>query len=183
MIIIMNMDTLNLTKGQVIELKKEDGTNLSKVRVWLSWDVVEGQDMDLDLFAYHKDSKITAYFNAKTAINGLVLSEDNRTGEWDGDDEFLNMDAKVTADGEYFICVNIYDAESKGQSLKNVTNAEATIYDNETNKVLAKYNMTAEWGDNTSIVVGKIIDLEDGYKFEAIWTYLKGDISQVIASV
>ena len=174
---------LDLQKGQVLDLKKEDGTSISKIRVGLSWDVSEGKTMDLDLFAHHKESKATAYFGAKTAINGLILSDDNLTGEWDGDDEFLKMDAVTTVDGEYFICVNIYDAESKGQSLKDVTNAEATIYDDVSGAVLAKYNMTADGGDNTSIIVGKVTDSDEDYKFEAIWTYLKGDINQVVAAL
>lgn len=175
--------SLDLVKGQVLDLKKADGTNISKVRVGLSWDVSEWKTMDLDLFVHHKESAKTAYFGNKGGIAWVQLSDDNLTGEWDGDDEFAKMDATITDDGNYFICVNIYNAESKGQSLKDVKSAMATVYDDATWDILAKYNMTADGGDNTSIIVGKVIDLADGYKFEAIGTYLKGDINQVVASI
>jgi hypothetical protein len=33
--------------------------------------------------------------------------------------------------------------------------------------------MTEEWGDNTAIVVGVIIDKADWYNFKAIWNYIK----------
>jgi len=72
---------LNLEKDQVLDLKKEDGTNISEVTVGLSWDVSEGKTMDLDLFVHHKDSKKTAYFGEKTAISGIELSDDNLTGK------------------------------------------------------------------------------------------------------
>jgi stress response protein SCP2 len=54
------------------------------------------------------------------------------------------MDAKMTEDGEYFICVNIYDAENRKQSLKDCKNAVATIYNSETNEKLVEYKMTEE---------------------------------------
>lgn len=174
---------LDLTKGQVIDLKKEDGSDISKIKVGLSWDVSEWKTMDLDLFVYHKESKTTAYFNARNAIEWLELSEDNLTGEWDGDDEFVNMDAVKTADWEYFICVNIYNAELKNQKLADVKNAVAKVYNSETNEVLATYKMTENGGENTAIVVGVVHDKDTGYKFEAKWDYIKWDISQVIASL
>lgn len=174
---------LNLSKGQSLDLKKEDWTNISKIRVGLSWDVSEGKTMDLDLFVFHKDSKTTAFYNARNAIKWVELSEDNLTGEWDGDDEFVNMNAKDTADGEYVIAVNIFNAESKGQKLADVNNAEATIYNSETNEVLAKYKMSEEGGENTAIVVWIITDKDDWYSFTAKGDYIKGDINQVVSSL
>ena len=175
--------SLDLTKGQVLDLKKEDGSNISKIRVGLSWDVLEGKTMDLDLFIHHKDSKTTAFFGAKNAISGVELSDDNLTGEGDGDDEFVNMDAVVTADGEYFVCVNIFEADKKNQTLADVNNAEATVYDSETNKVLAKYKMTEAGGENTAIIVGVVTDKDTGYTFTAKGDYIKGDINQVVSSL
>ena len=93
------------------------------------------------------------------------------------------MDATITEDGEYAICVNIYNAETKGQSLKDVNAAECTVYDADTNEELAKYKMTEQGGDNTSIIVGVVTDKADGYTFTAKGTYINGDINQVVSEI
>lgn len=178
------MEQLNLTKGQSIDLKKADGTALSKIRVGLSWDVAnEGGAMDLDLFVVEKTlaGKKVAFFNAKNAIAGVELSDDNRTWAGDGDDEFVKMDATKTADGEYFLALNIYNAAGKNFSMVN--NAKATIYNDETNEVIATYALTQDGGSNTAVVVAKVTDAGDSYKFEAVGNYLNGDITAVAESL
>jgi len=175
------MKALNLVKGQTLDLKKADGSSISKIRVGLSWDVKEGITADLDLFIVEKanGAKKVAYYNARTAITGVELSEDNRTGAGDGDDEFVKMDATKSGDGEYFICVNIYTGNVK---FSDVANAKATVYNQETNEVLATY-VLAQGGAHTAVVVGKVVDSGDNYAFTAMGDYIDGDISQVAESL
>lgn len=179
------MDALNLTKGQTVDLKKADGTAVSKIRVGLSWDVSEGKTMDLDLFVVGKVAGNTtvAFFNAKNAIKGIQLGEDNVTGAGDGDDEFVNMDATQSEDGEYSIAVNIYDAASKAQTFADVKNAKATVYNQETNEVLATYSITENGGANTGLIVGKVIDAGNAYSFTAMGNFVMGDINAIAASL
>lgn len=174
------MEALVLTKGQTLDLKKSDGSACSKVRVGLSWDVKDGVDADLDLFVIHKETKNVAYFGNKTAITGFTLSDDNRTGAGDGDDEFVTADATVSGDGTYVICVNIYQGSA---TFKDVANAKATVYNSDTNEVLATYAMTEDGGENTAIIVGELKDSGDNYSFTAKGTFLKGDINQVRDSI
>lgn len=169
--------SLNLEKGQSIDLQK-DGAPISKVRVGLSWDVKPGITMDLDLFVVQKDPKKITYFNDKTAIAGVQLSEDNLTGEGDGDDEWAKFDATVTPDGEYFICVNIYQGGGD-KVLGNVANAQCTVYNDETDEELVTYKLTEDGGLNTAIVVGKLVDAGPAYKFHAIGEYKSGSIEEV----
>lgn len=174
------MENLVLTKGQTLDLKKADGTSIPKIRVGLSWDVSDANgNVDLDLFVVKKEDKTTAFFGAKTAIKGITLGDDNLTGEWDGDDETVEMDATQSEDGTYAVCINIFEAKSRNQTLNLVNNAKATVYDSTNNKVLATYELSEKGGDNTGIIVWEIKDTGDNYSFTAVWTFVNGDINEI----
>lgn len=175
------METLNLTKGQSLDLKKADGSAISKIRVGLSWDVSAGKSMDLDLFVVNKAgvNKTVAYFGNKTAIAGVKLSDDNLTGAGDGDDEFANFDATQTSDGDYYVCLNIYNAAGKGQAFKDVNSAKVTVYDVDSNAQLATYNITEAGGSSDSLIVGKITDSGNAYTFTALGNFINWDINVV----
>jgi stress response protein SCP2 len=174
------MEALVLTKGQTLELKKEDGSAISKVRVGLSWDVKAGVTADLDLFVIHKETKNVAYFGNKTAIKGFKLSDDNRTGAGDGDDEFVEADATSSDDGTYVVCLNVYNA---GPTFKDIANAKVSVYDSATNAVLATFAITEDGGENNALIVGELKDSGNSYSFTAKGTFLKGDIQQVRDSI
>lgn len=177
------MQVVNLVKGQSIDLKKADGTSISKIRIGLSWDVSEGSNMDLDLFVVAKQTKVIAYFNAKDSIKGIKLGADNLTGEGDGDDETVDMDATQSDDWVYAICVNIYDAVARSQSFSGVKNASARVYNADTNEVIAEYAITENGGAHTALIVGEVTDTGDNYAFKAVGTYLNGSITDVSASL
>lgn len=168
---------LNLAKNQALDLKKPDGSSLSKVRVGVSWDVAAGIDADLDLFVV-SPSKEVAFFGNKTAISGIQLSDDNRTGAGDGDDEFAKFDATVTTDGVYTLCINSYT----GTTFDKVSNAKATVYNDETNEVLATFEL-AQGATNTGIIVGTLTDAGNWYVFTAKGDFVNGDINEITASI
>lgn len=97
-------DFVIVEKGQTLEIKDKAGKALTNVYLGAGWDFT-GSPVDLDLVAACLDAngKLTAqtrlvYFGDKTEP-GIQLSEDNRSGEGDGDDESLVIDlAKVEAD-------------------------------------------------------------------------------------
>lgn len=173
------MSNLPLSKGQTLSLVKADGSALSNVRVGLSWDVNPGVTADLDLFVVAPNKSAVAYFGDKKAIAGVTLSDDNRTGEGDGDDEFAIFDAKVTGDGDYTICLNIYNS---GVTFEQVTNPKATVYNAETNEVLATFDL-GNGGNHNAIIVGTLTDAGESYTFTAKGDYLNGDINQVVNSL
>jgi len=171
---------LNLVKGEVRNLKKPDGSNISKIRVGLSWDVAEiGQTVDLDVCVVHKESKKLAFYWERHTITWVELSEDNRTWEGDWDDEFVKLDAHITEDGEYIIFVNIYDAATKWQSFRHVNNAKVTVYNDETNTALIEYKLSEIGGDHTWIVVCSIKDFEDNYEFTAKWDFVSWNVEEI----
>jgi tellurium resistance protein TerD len=88
------MDFAIVEKGQTLEIKDKAGKALTNVYLGAGWDFV-GSPVDLDLVAAALDAngKLTAqtrlvYFGDR-AEPGIQLSEDNRTGEGDGDDESI----------------------------------------------------------------------------------------------
>lgn len=171
---------LNLSKGSTLNLVKADGSALSKVRVGASWDVAPGINADLDLFIVGPSKSDTdiAYFGNKTGIAGVQLSDDNRTGEGDGDDEWAKFDATITGDGIYTICINSYT----NTTFDKVSNAKVTVYNDETNEVLATF-VLAQGATNTGIVVGTLTDAGNSYVFTAKGDFVNGNINEIVASL
>lgn len=174
------METLNMQKGQSIDLKKEDGSAVAKVRVGLAWDVADGISMDLDLFVVRMSDKKVAYFNARAALQGIFLSEDNVTGDGEGDDEYVIVDAKECKDGKYVVCLNIYNAKEKGQSFAKVKNAVCTVYNHESGEVIAKFNITSDGAENSALVVAEVADVGEFLQFTARGDYVNGNIQEVV---
>ena len=100
----MNVQDIQIVpKGITVEVKDKAGATFNDIYVGAGWDMV-GSAVDLDLVgACLVDGKLTAqtrlvYFGDKTE-NGVTLSEDNRSGAGDGDDESMVIDlSKVDAD-------------------------------------------------------------------------------------
>lgn len=177
---------LTLTKNESLSLKKADGSNLSKVRVGAAWDPQEGKSVDIDLFVIAPGATTleqVAFFNNRTGLKGVVLSEDNRTGEGDGDDESVKMDATQTSDGVYTVALNIYDANAKGQSFANIKNAKATVYNDETNEVIATFDVSGSGSNHDSLILGTLTDAGDSYVFTAKGDYVYGNIEDVMKSI
>lgn len=176
---------MNLSKGQSIQLTKTDGTAMQKIRVGLSWDVASvGKNVDLDVSVVQTGAeKKVAFFNDRAAISGVSLSEDNRTGQGAGEDEFAKFDATKTADGEYFICVNIYEAKERMQGFNLVSNAKALIINEETGAVLAEYKLTEDGGTHSGVIIGSITDTGSTYTFNAKGTFVNGDILEISSAI
>lgn len=90
-------------KGVTVDIKDKAGQSFTSLYVGAGWDMV-GEPVDLDLVgACLTKGKLIAqtrlvYFGDRTEP-GVNLSEDNRTGEGDGDDENMIIDlSQVEAD-------------------------------------------------------------------------------------
>lgn len=97
-------DTFDIVeKGSIFEIKDKQGKAIEQLYVGAGWDF-PGDPVDLDLVAAClAGGRLTAqtrlvYFGDRTEP-GIQLSEDNTTGEGDGDDENLVIDlSKVEPD-------------------------------------------------------------------------------------
>ena len=171
---------INLSKGGRINLLKE-APSLKKVGLGLGWDTNAtdtGTDFDLDasLFMLSSSGKIPNdknfifYNNLKSPDSSVVHQGDNRTGEGDGDDEsiFIELNKIDTNIEELVIVVTIDEAEARKQNFGQVKNAFIRIYDLETNKELAKYDLEEDFSSETAIEFGKLYKKENSWRFQAV---------------
>ena len=133
--------SLNLSKGISLDLTKTLPT-LNNIHVGLGWDPAAGATMDLDVvaLALHNGKVLSgndvAFYNQRTIIPGVTISEDNRTGQGEGDDESIEMVlSSIPADiTEVAIFVTIHEGAKKGQNFGQVHGAYVRIVDNNTQK-------------------------------------------------
>lgn len=184
----MSTETLNLEKGQKIDLTKSN-PGLKHVNVGLGWDMKEGEDADLDSFALFLtggklvDNKHVVFFgNLHPAGLGVQHMGDNLTGAGEGDDETIKLDlAGIPADVDQIILgVNIYKADERHhQNFGLVENAFVRLYDADTNTELGKYDLSEDYSANTGVVVGKMYRKDGEWKFQAIGEGKNGSIDAI----
>lgn len=163
-------ETLNLTKGQTVDLNKEAGAVLTDITVGLGWDMAKigAIDLDASAIAYDKDGNKLGhvFFNEKSAFGGaLKLSGDNLTGQGDGDDESIYLKlADLPANvASVLITVTNYSQ----QPLEVVKNAFARIYDTASKVELARYTLS-EFGKNTAVYFVNVKRGATGWEVKAL---------------
>ncbi|MCC5467502.1 TerD family protein [Pelosinus baikalensis] len=171
---------INLSKGERINLSKE-APSLKKVGVGLGWDTNStdtGVDFDLDasIFMLGANGKIPSeksfiFYNNLTSPDGAVKhTGDNLTGQGDGDDETILVElAKVdSAINELVFVVTIHEAEKRRQNFGQVSNAFIRLYDQDTNKEVAKYELDEDFSKETAIEFGKLYKKDGQWRFQAV---------------
>ena len=171
---------INLGKGERINLSKE-APSLKKVGVGLGWDTNSsdtGADFDLDasVFMLGANGKIPTeknfifYNNLTSPDGGVQHTGDNLTGDGDGDDETVLVElAKVdTAINDLVFVVTIHEAEKRKQNFGQVHNAFIRLYDLDTNKEIAKYDLEEDFSKETAIEFGKLYKKEGQWRFQAV---------------
>ena len=182
--------SVNLQKGQKVELKKSNGGELSKVMVGLGWDEAQPakggflsslfgggtQDIDCDATAFLcQNGKLTTnkdvvYFgNLTHSTNCVKHMGDNLTGAGDGDDEQIFVDLKglpAIYDKIVFV-VNIYQAAERKQHFGMIKNAFIRICDDNGTE-MCKYNLSENYNNMTAMVFGELYRHNGAWKFNAI---------------
>ena len=180
---------VNLQKGQKINLKKADGSSLTKIMVGLGWDAAEQKggflssllgstkqiDCDASVFIC-KDGKLrdnddVVYFGNLEHNSGAVKHMgDNLTGEGEGDDEqiFVNLSRMPEQYDKLIFVVNIYKGEERKQHFGMIKNAFIRIVDNDTNIELCRYNLSDNYDDMLAMVAGEVYKKNGEWKFNAI---------------
>ena len=178
--------SVNLQKGQKVELRKSDGGSLRRVMVGLGWDEVKQkrgffapkpQDIDCDATAFLcQNGRLMGvpdivYFGALTHSSGAVRHMgDNLTGAGEGDDEQILVDLAEMPEAydKIVFVVNIYQAAQRKQHFGLIENAFIRICDAETGQELCKYNLSENYEGMTAMVFGEIYRRGQEWKFNAI---------------
>ncbi len=189
---------INLEKGGRINLSK-DVPALKRVRLGLGWDVNAfdtGRDFDLDasVFICKPDAQGNAtlisdrhlvFYNQPASPDGAVAHRgDNRTGAATGDDETITVDlTKVSPDvAEMSFIVTIHEAAERRQNFGQVRNSYIKLYDDETNKEVAKYSLEDDFSTETAVQFGSLYKKDGAWLFKAVGAgYKKGLADFVIA--
>ena len=185
---------VSLKKGQKISLVKSDGRKLTKIMVGLGWDAVEQpsgffsrifnskDDIDCDASVFlckngkFVDNEDLVYFgNLEHNTRAVKHMGDNLTGDGEGDDEEIYVDLnKLPAEYDKLIfVVNVYHAVSRNQHFGMIKNAFIRIVDNETGEELCRYNLSENYDNMLSMIVGEVYRRGDDWKFNAIGTGTK----------
>lgn len=184
--------SVNLQKGQKVELRKLGGSTLRRVVVGLGWDEAPAKKTGLfgSLFGGQKQSPIDCDASAFVCVNGKLNSNkdivyfghlihashaiehmgDNLTGAGEGDDEQIavNLEAVPANYDRIVFVVNIYQAQERKQHFGMIGNAFIRICDADTNQELCRYSLSDDYQGMTAMIFGEIYRHNGEWKFNAI---------------
>lgn len=188
------MTSISLAKGQNIDLTKGN-PSLTKIRLGLGWDpaVTTGTDFDLDASAIRRTATglargaedLVFYNQLKTPDGSVVHSGDDRTGgNSNDDDEIITVDLNAQpADIQSIVFVaTIHEAAKRGQTFGQVSNAFIRVVDDATGRELAKFDLTEDGGQYTSMSFAEVYRHGGEWKFRALGTGSKDDIGTLFRS-
>lgn len=177
---------INLSKGQKINLKKDNGSDLNSFCVGANWGAIENKsffgtkktavDLDLSAGIFDNNNNVVevVYFN-KLRFSGVAHSGDDTTGDVDGDDgldnEVMNINlSQIPANiNNVVFILNSY----QGQDFATIPFASIRLYEGtptRVNEVVATYNVAsdAEFSGFVSMILGKLYRRNGEWKFSAI---------------
>ena len=181
--------SVNLQKGQKVNLKKNDKEELKRIMVGLGWDEVEQKkglfgflkttyDIDCDASAILcKNGKlgdfsedVVFYNNLRHSTGAVVHQGDNLTGAGDGDDEqiFVNLGTIPSEYDRIVFVVTIYQATERKQHFGLIQNAFIRICDETSGTEFCKFNLSENYNGQTAMICGEMIKTDGEWKFNAI---------------
>jgi tellurium resistance protein TerD len=160
---------ISLSKGQGISLSKEAPT-LTKVLVGLGWDerVTDGNKFDLDLCAFLLNGEgkvfsqpgIVGYMDGCVtgAAGTVVYSGDNRTGEGEGDDEFITVDLNaIPAEVQKIVfTATIHDAVKHGQNFGGIESSVIRFVNADTNSEEITVDLREDCDTETAMIFAEL---------------------------
>ena len=172
--------SVNLQKGQKISLEKEAGGALSRVTMGLGWDVAksggffgfgaksEAVDLDASVVLFDDANRpvdVVWFRQLKSKDGSITHTGDNRTGAGEGDDEQIVVDLRtVPPDVKSLVfTVNSFT----GQNFSTVQNAFCRLFDTNSGKEIARYDLTVQ-GSHTAQIMAKLYRHNGEWKMHAI---------------
>ncbi|MBF0371807.1 MAG: TerD family protein [Alphaproteobacteria bacterium] len=183
---------ISLSKGGNVSLSKSE-PGLKRILIGLGWDArsTDGVEFDLDASAFMLDSnykvpseKAFIFYNNLQSVDGAVEhTGDNKTGSGDGDDEALrvNLDMVPSEVQTIAIAVTIHDADSRKQNFGQVKNASIRIVNDETDKEIARYDLSEDYSTETAMIFGEIYRHNGDWKFRAVGQGYSGGLAAMCA--
>ncbi|TAE73207.1 MAG: TerD family protein [Bacteroidetes bacterium] len=167
---------ISLNKGGAFNLTKKE-PSLKKIIIGLGWEMKTENILDLDasVFLLGNNGKLPAeeyfvfYNNLKSPDSSVQHTGDNRTGAGDGDDEMIlaNLTLINSAIKEIIIVVSIHEASVRRHKFGLLKDAYVRILDEETKREVLRYDLDAEFNDDTDVEFGRLRLEEDGWHFIA----------------
>jgi tellurium resistance protein TerZ len=181
---------LNLTKGDKLDLVKNDGSKLTNFCVGLNWGAIvktgvfgfgtTKEPVDLDasavLFAANNQPIEIVYFGKLMSSDGAIKhSGDDLVGDTDGDDgldnEIISLNLSKLSPGvdKIVFILNSF----RGHDFAIVPFAHIRLYEGTPDRVqsvFAKFDVSKEpkFAGHVSMVMGKLYKRNDQWKFETI---------------
>ena len=156
----------------MISLKKGNSVNLSKVEpglkkfmIGLGWEMISQKlDLDASVFILGANGKLLAeeyfifYNNLNSPDGAIKHTGDNRTGLGDDDDEMIlaNLDLVNPGVKEMVIVISIHEAEERRHHFGMLSEAYVRFYDVEKQREVLRYDLDAEFGGSTEVVICKL---------------------------
>lgn len=181
--------SINLQKGQKIDLTKHGGGGLRNVLVGLGWDEAKRggffsrpAPIDCDasvilcgqgghvLNPSNLNESLVYFGNLRHSSGAIVHQGDNLTGAGDGDDEQIMIDLQMVPPmiEKMVFAVNIYDGRMRNQHFGMIQNAYIHLIDMQTRQEICRFNLTENYSGMTGLVVGEIYRYNGEWKFNAI---------------
>ncbi|MBF0100242.1 MAG: TerD family protein [Desulfobacterales bacterium] len=169
---------VSLSKGGNVSLSKE-APGIKNVLVGLGWKArsTDGADFDLDACCFMlgsngkviSDSHFIFYNQLKSPCGSVTHSGDNKIGGGN-DDETLTIElAKVPQNiDKLAFTVTIHDAETRHQNFGMVSAAYIRIVDRDSNKEIARYDLSEDASTNTAMIFGEVYRHGSDWKFRAV---------------
>jgi tellurium resistance protein TerD len=169
---------VTLAKGGNVSLSKA-APNLTQVMIGLGWDVrtTTGAGFDLDASALLcsagrvlGDEWFVFYNNLRSPDGSVQHTGDNLTGEGEGDDEAILVDlSKVPAHCDKIVFpVSIHEADHRGQSFGQVSNAFIRVVNQTDGQELARYDLSEDASAETAMIFGELYRYGSEWKFRAV---------------
>jgi tellurium resistance protein TerD len=184
---------VSLSKGGNVSLSKED-PGLKKLLVGLGWDArsTDGAEFDLDasMFIVKEDGKVRSdkdfiFYNNKTSSDGAVEHlGDNLTGEGAGDDEqiVVELDKVPQEVKKMVVGVTIHQADERRQNFGMVSAAFIRVVNQDTNKEIARYDLSEDASTEAAMVFGELYRHNDEWKFRAVGQGFNGGLGPMAQS-
>lgn len=179
--------SVNLKKGQKIDLKKDNGKSLKHLTVGLGWDAIapgffkslfsSTPKFDCDASAIMcQNGKLLGtqdlvYFGNRQHPSGAVVhTGDNLTGDGDGDDEqiIVNLEQIPSQYDKIIFVVNIYQAVQRSQHFGMIRNAFIRIVDNDTHEEICRYDLSEKFNNMIALIFAEVYRKDGVWKFNAI---------------
>lgn len=168
--------SINLKKGSSFNLTKNE-PGLSKLMIGLGWEFTNTATVDIDASAFLigasgklPDEAFFIFYNNLVSPDGSVKHMgDNRTGKGDGDDEMIlaNLSLIDSRVNEIVINVSIHEAKSRRQSFGNLRDAYIRLFDVDTEREILRYDLDAEFANNTEVEFGRLQRIDNEWRFFA----------------